>query len=107
MRRYYHLTIEELRRDLERSEDTESTALNISQLIEQHGAHGWVDPLVEKAGPSILSQTQDLANFLEVLRKSVIHALDLSYASRNLPVLIHLAFTNGVIPGAPRFPSAF
>lgn len=68
-RRYYHPTIEELRRDIETSEDTQFTALNIPQLIQQHGAHGWVDPLIEKAGPSLLSQTQDLANFLEVLRK--------------------------------------
>jgi hypothetical protein len=68
-RPYYHPAIEELRRDLERSEDTEFTALNIPQLIEQHGAHGWVNPLIAKAGPSVLSQTEDLANFLEVLRK--------------------------------------
>jgi hypothetical protein len=68
-RRVYHPTIDELRKDLGRSEDAELTAMNISQLIEQHGAHGWVDPLIEKAGPSVLSQLEDLANFLEVLRK--------------------------------------
>ena len=68
-RRYYHPTIEELRRDLERSEDAGFTALSIPQLIEQYGAQGWVDPLMEKAGPSLLCQLDDLANFMEVLRK--------------------------------------
>jgi hypothetical protein len=68
-RRYYPPSIGELRRDVERSEDAELTASSISQLIEQHGAHGWVDPFIEKAGPSVLSQLEDLANFLEVLQK--------------------------------------
>ena len=68
-RRYYHPTIDELRRDLERSEDPKSTALNIPQLIEQYGAQGWVDQFVQKAGPSVLCSLEDLANFLEVLRK--------------------------------------
>lgn len=68
-RRYYHPTIEELRRDLARSGDAELTAMTISQPIEQHGPQRWVDPLMEKAGPSVLSSLEDLANFLEALRK--------------------------------------
>lgn len=68
-RRYYHPTIEELRQDLERSEDAELIALSIPQLIEQHGAQGWVNAFVEKTGPSLLSQLEDMANFLEILQK--------------------------------------
>lgn len=68
-RRYHQPTVEELRRDLERSEDTDSTALNIPQLIQQHGAQGWVNALKEMAGPAALSRLDDLADFLEVLQK--------------------------------------
>ncbi len=68
-RRYYHPTIEELRQEIERSEDADLTALNIPQLIEQHGAQGWVNAFIENAGPSILSQLEGMANFLEILRK--------------------------------------
>lgn len=68
-RRYYHPTIDELRKDLERSEDAEFPALNIPQLIEQHGPHGWVDALIESAGAPALLHLEDLTNFLEVLRK--------------------------------------
>lgn len=68
-RRACHPTIEELRQNLERSENADLTALSIPQLIEQHGAQGWVNALVEKTGPSVLSQLEDMANFLEVLQK--------------------------------------
>ncbi len=68
-RRYYHPTIEELRQELERSEDADLTPLNIPQLIEQYGAQGWINAFIEKTGPSILSQLEDTANFLEILRK--------------------------------------
>ncbi|KAF7507453.1 hypothetical protein GJ744_010384 [Endocarpon pusillum] len=67
-RRSCHPTIEELRQELERSENADLTALSIPQLIEQHGAQGWVNALVEKTGPSVLSQLEDMANFLEVLQ---------------------------------------
>ena len=67
--RYYPPTIGDLREKLERSEDSERTALDLSELIEQHGAHGWVDPLIEKAGPTMLLQLEDMANFMEILKK--------------------------------------
>lgn len=68
-RRYYPPTIEELREEIERSEHQEMTALNISQLIEQHGTHGWVDAVIDEAGPFLLAQLEDLANFFEVIWK--------------------------------------
>jgi hypothetical protein len=68
-RRYFPPTISELREDLKAAEDKETTAHDLSQLIDQHGAHGWVDPLIQKAGPTALLQMEDLANFMEVLRK--------------------------------------
>ena len=69
--RFYPPTIPDLREKLERSEDTERTAQDLTELIEQHGPHGWVDPLIEKAGPTIQLQLEDLANFMEILKKCV------------------------------------
>lgn len=67
-RRLYPPTIEAIRDDVKRAEDVEMTALNLTQLIEQHGAHGWVDALRQDLGPWLL-QMDDLANVLEIGRK--------------------------------------
>lgn len=64
-------TVEDLRRSIKRSEDVELTATNFTQLIEQHGSKGWVNALIKELGPSSLLQITDLANALEILRKSV------------------------------------
>jgi hypothetical protein len=68
-RKYFPPTIPELCEDLKLAEDEEATAHDLSQLIDQHGAHGWVDPLIKKAGPTALLHMEDLANFMEILRK--------------------------------------
>jgi len=68
-RKYFPPTIAELRENLELAEDKEAEAQDLSQLIDQHGAHGWVDPLIEKAGPTALLHMEDLANLMEMLRK--------------------------------------
>lgn len=43
--------------------------MNITQLIEQHGSHGWTDALRQDLGPWLLLQLEDLANVLEIWRK--------------------------------------
>ena len=72
---YYPPTIPQLREKLERSEDSSKTAQDIHELIEQHGTHGWIDALIEKAGPTVQLQLEDMADLLEVLKRYV-HALD-------------------------------
>ncbi|KAL8654814.1 MAG: hypothetical protein Q9210_001272 [Variospora velana] len=67
-RRLYPPTLEDIREDIKRSEDAERTALNLTQLIEQHGAHGWVDALRQDLGPWFLLQLDDVANVLEIWR---------------------------------------
>ena len=62
-------TAETLREDIKRSEDTQQTALNLSQLMEQHGSRGWVDAVIQKMGPSSILQLEDMADALEILRK--------------------------------------
>jgi hypothetical protein len=68
-RRYYPPTIPDMRENLERSEDKDATAADLPQFIEQHGGHGWVDAMIEKAGPAIQLQVEDVADVLEVLLK--------------------------------------
>lgn len=70
-RRLYPPTIEDIRREIKRSEDVGMTAMNITQLIEQHGSHGWTDALRQDLGPWLILQLEDLANVLEIWRKSV------------------------------------
>lgn len=70
--RWYHPpTAETLREDIERSEDTQQTALNLSQLMEQHGSRGWLDAVIQKMGPSSILQLEDTADALEIVRKYV------------------------------------
>ena len=71
IRRFNPPSIDEFRAGIERGEDTAATAYSLTELIEQHGNRGWVDPLVEDLGPRVVLQVQDLANFLEVLTKYV------------------------------------
>ncbi|KAL8659790.1 MAG: hypothetical protein Q9202_006940 [Teloschistes flavicans] len=67
-RRLYPPTLEDVREEIKRSEDVDLTALNITQLIEQHGSHGWTDALRQDLGPWLLLQLEDLANILEIWR---------------------------------------
>lgn len=62
-------TIDDLKRDIIRTEDMAKTALSIGEFIEKEGDQRWVDPLIEKVGPWVLIQLSDLANTMEVLRK--------------------------------------
>ena len=69
--RLFPPTIPDLRKKLERSEDRERAAHDLSELIDQHGTHGWVEPLIEKAGPTMQLQLEDMANFMEIIKKCV------------------------------------
>ena len=68
-RHLYPPTIDDLREDIKRSEDTEQTATNLTQLIEQHGSRGWMDALVQKMGPRLTLALADMADALEIIRK--------------------------------------
>ena len=68
-RHLYPPTAEDLRENINRSEDVEQTATNLTQLIEQHGSRGWVDALIKELGPRSLLALTDMANTLEIIRK--------------------------------------
>ena len=70
-RKAYPPDIEDLRKDIIRTEDINETALTLAEFIEKEGDQRWVDPLIEQVGPWLLVQLGDLANLMEVLRKYV------------------------------------
>ena len=68
-RHFYPPTAEDLRENINRSEDVEQTATNLTQLIEQYGSRGWVDALIKELGPRSLVALTDMADTLEIIRK--------------------------------------
>ena len=68
-RHLYPPTTEDLRASIQRSEDVEQTATNLTQLIEQYGSRGWMDALIKELGPRSLLALADMADTLEIMRK--------------------------------------
>ena len=74
-RRLHPSTVDGVRKDLARTEDSVLTALTIGELIEKNGEHRWIEPLIEEMGPWLMIQLADLSNLLEVILKYVPHLL--------------------------------
>ncbi|KAL8784993.1 MAG: hypothetical protein Q9213_003654 [Squamulea squamosa] len=66
-RRFEKPSVEKLRQDVRRTEDSLSTAHTLSEQIEKRGAQSWIDPLIEDMGDWLLLQLGDMANLLEIL----------------------------------------
>lgn len=65
-RHFYPPTTEDLKVTIERSEDSDQTATNLTQLIEQHGSRGWFEALIKELGPRSLLAIADMADTLEI-----------------------------------------
>ena len=72
-RRFEKPSVEKLRQDLARVEDSMTTAYTLSEQVEKRGAQSWVEPLIEDMGEWLLLQLGDMANLLEVMLKQVTH----------------------------------
>ena len=68
-RKIHEPTLNDLRRDVMRTEDRQQTALSVTEFIEKEGDEGWVDELVRVVGPWLMVQLADLANLMEIIRK--------------------------------------
>jgi hypothetical protein len=53
------------------------------QLVERHGARGWVDALMVDAGPPLMIQLEDMANFLERVERYVVPSMLLMHELRS------------------------
>lgn len=103
-------TVERLRENIIRTEDSVVTALTLTEQIEKRGEHGWIEPLIKDMGPWMLLQLGDMANLLEVLLKYVsIRTSQIRHGSKYLDeLLIHpTVFTNGASHARPHTHSAF
>ena len=74
-RRFEKPSVEKLRQDLARVEDSMTTAHTLSEQVEKRGAQSWVEPLIEDMGEWLLLQLGDMANLFEVMLKQVTHTL--------------------------------
>lgn len=67
-RRVHGNTLEDLREDIRHREDTQRTALSLSEFIQKTGNDKWADEIVEAVGPYLMVQLADTANFFESIR---------------------------------------
>jgi hypothetical protein len=70
-KRLFSKTLEDVRTDLERTEDQRQTPLDLTEFIEKQGDGSWLERLQEIMGPWLMVQLADAANMFEILRKSV------------------------------------
>lgn len=68
-RKIHEPTLNDLRKDIIRTEDRNQTALSVTEFIEKEGDEGWVDELIRVVGPWMMVQLADLANLMEIVRK--------------------------------------
>lgn len=71
-RRIRGVTLENLREDIKHTEDTQQTALSLTELIEKKGDEHWTEDLLQDLGPWLMVQLSDAANFFESMSKCVI-----------------------------------
>ena len=65
--------MESMREDIKHTEDTQRTALSLTEFIEKKGDEHWADEILEDLGPWLMVQLSDAANLCETLRKYVLH----------------------------------
>lgn len=54
---------------MQRALDSRGNASRWGELIDKHGSHDWLEPLIEQMGPYVQLQLGDMANMLEVFSK--------------------------------------
>lgn len=68
-RRWHPRRVEDIRAEVAATEHKEAKANSLSQLILKHGTRGWVDEVIDQAGPVLLRNTEQAAAVLERLQK--------------------------------------
>ncbi|KAG8529836.1 uncharacterized protein KY384_005317 [Bacidia gigantensis] len=73
VRNYYAPTnVDAIRATTQRALDSRKRASKIVELIDRHGGHDWLEPVLEEVGPYAQLQLSDLANLLEIAREDMI-----------------------------------
>lgn len=68
-RRWHPPPMQEMHDTIRATEDKSIKAQTLSQLILKHGTRGWVDKMIEEAGPLLLHNVEQAAATLERLQK--------------------------------------
>lgn len=68
-RRWYPPDIENMRKMITHSESKDNTAQDLIELVTQYGDRGWVDHVIDKAGPAIFDWLERGADILEIMQK--------------------------------------
>lgn len=63
MNRYYSTTVESIRSSQRRAFDSSASANMFSELIDKHGRHDWLDPVLDSLGPYIQLQLGGTSTF--------------------------------------------
>ncbi|OCT49723.1 hypothetical protein CLCR_07234 [Cladophialophora carrionii] len=64
-RRWHPPTLTKMREATVHSEDQDAIAQNLGELITQYGTRGWVDRVIQEAGPAVFDWLERLADILE------------------------------------------
>lgn len=67
--RIFPTSVESIRESMQKAEDSRGTASRFGELIDKHGRHDWLEPVVNHLGPQVQLQLGDMANMLEVFSK--------------------------------------
>lgn len=68
-RKIHPPTVDDLRKEIMRTENVNEIALTLAEFIEKKGDENWVGPMIDTVGPWAMVQLADAANFMEILRK--------------------------------------
>ncbi|KAL8943688.1 MAG: hypothetical protein Q9216_000887 [Gyalolechia sp. 2 TL-2023] len=85
-----------MRESIRRSHDQRSGAYKFGELVDKHGRHHWIEPLLDELGPYVQLQLNDLANILEVFAN--FHAW--MYPRKTAATLVFLSIATFIIGGA-------
>lgn len=67
-RRYHPPDVEQMRQRIEHSENKDNTAKDLIELVTQYGLRGWVDRVIDIAGPTIFDRLERGADLLETMQ---------------------------------------
>lgn len=70
-RRSHPPTIQDMHNVIAAAEDKALKAYTLTELIIKHGTKGWVNTIIDEAGPVLLHNTEQVAATLERLQKFV------------------------------------
>ncbi|KAK8209040.1 hypothetical protein M8818_004004 [Zalaria obscura] len=67
-RHFYGYTLDDVRKEIKRTEDVHQTALTLTEFIRKEGDELWTEKILQDLGPWLMIQLCDAANMFEVMQ---------------------------------------